>query len=139
MAGEVTVMGDQPNVGDIDESLAVFRKHHQNVADVLLNLSEGKRKDDSRPSYEFQAWPKMVYHADGGHAIVNDEKEMRELEKKGYRKEPFLKAQVAELTPHEQSVALKAQNKALMEQVNSQADLIRKMNEKLEVLSAKVN
>lgn len=114
MAGEVSVMGVMPEVGGLEDSQGIFRKWHKNVGDSLLNLAEGKKVNDEREAYRFQPWPTMVYHADGRNLQIGkpdarkeeNEKELKEALARGFRREPYLKPQVAVLDPRDEKAAL---------------------------------
>ena len=68
MAAQVSVLGVQSGMGGLKESQAKFRKHHTEVGDALMNVSgvgtstgQPVDKDEPRPGYQHQEYPKMLY------------------------------------------------------------------------------
>lgn len=138
MSNNVSVMGVQKDTGDpLKASLAAFRKHHSGVSDALLNITEGLDPDDPRAAVQFQPWPTMLYHADGRFEPAADKSELGELQKRGFRREPYPKPQVQVLDPATEKKALLQQNQQLQGQITSQSDIIEKLAARLEALEGK--
>src|SRR3954468_24126991 len=75
VSANVHVAGMQGNdgMGGLVESVSKFCKHHKEVGEALLNISGIETptggpvdKDEPRPAYQRQEFPKMVYHAEKG-------------------------------------------------------------------------
>ena len=145
MSANVTVAGLMTNegMGGLKESIAKFRKHHQEVGDALLNISGvgtgpggAVDKDEARPVYQRQEFPKMIYHAEKGEHIVFDAAELAEHLDAGWRREPYPKAKVAVLDPASEKKALMDTNSQLQGQITLQNDLLAKMAARLEALES---
>lgn len=134
MAGEVSVMGVPREMGDLKESMGAFRKHHAAVGLALMNVQEGRDKDDDRAPYKFQAWPTMLHHPDGRDEAAQDERERAALLKRGFRAEPYLKPQVAVLDPATEKKTLLDQNQQFQAQLTIMADQQAKLLAQLEEL-----
>lgn len=145
MSGTVTVAGlSDAGMGGLKESLARFHKHHQEVGAALLNISgigtatgEPVDKDEPRPAYEHQPWPRMVYHQDGREVIVNGRGELADSVKRGFREEPYVKAKVAVGDPAAEKQALIERNTELEGKLNAQNDMLSKLMARLEALEQK--
>lgn len=137
----VSVMGGIATEGGLKEAQAVQRRHNAEVADALLNISgigtadgEAAHKDDPRPAYAHQAFPKMLYKpAPGvdGQKVVMHEQEMREAIGSGWREEPYPVVQIAVLDPATEkknlldtNAQLQAQLIQMQEQMNKLAELV---------------
>jgi hypothetical protein len=146
MAGaNVTVSGMPREMGGLKESQVAFMKHHKEVADALLNISgigtiDGKPhdKDDPRPPYVHQDWPKMVYHAEHGELVVEDQHELDEALRQRYRPEPYLKPQVALADPRAEKFALQKELKEKDGQITTLADQMRRMQDQMTEMAAKL-
>lgn len=142
MAAEISVIGASSPEAGIDglkASISAFRKHHQEVGNALLNLSgidtvtgAAADKDDPRPTYRHQAWPKMVYHADGRDLIVGNDAELKAAVGKSFREQPYPKAQVAVGDPA-------AEKKLLLDEIRErdgklaiQNEMLMKLTERME-------
>jgi len=134
MSPSVMVTGGQVKVGELKQSQAEFRKHHKEVGDALLNLSEGKDTEDPRPDYNFQQYPQMIYHADGDEKIVHSDSEKKEYLNKGFRVQPYMKPQVAVLDPATEKKALMDQNRQLRQDLTVQGEMMAKMLERMEAM-----
>lgn len=139
VAGMVT-----EGMGGLRESQAAFRKHHQEVGGALLNISGIDTatggpvdKDETRPVYTYQAWPKMVYHADGRELKVNTEAEQQDAIRRGFRNEPYIKPRIAVNDPAAEKKALMDTNLQLQAQLTSTNDVLAKMAVRLEQLEAR--
>jgi hypothetical protein len=135
----ITVAGvTSDTVGGLKESLARTRKHYQEVGDALLNISGiGTEagvpvdKDDPRPPYAHQHFPRMVYHAEKGELTVQGDKELTEAKKAGYRLEPYPKLQIA--------VADAAtEKKAQSDIITRMEGMLRAQAEQIEKLTAQI-
>lgn len=125
----VHVSGEIGDMGGLEESQAAFRKHHKNVGDVLNNMAEGLKKDEDRPDYEHQSYPKMVYHAERGERIVHTSKDLKAaIEEEGYRIAPYAKPKVYVADPETEKKQLLETNNRLRAQVIDQNETIEKQN-----------
>ena len=135
-AESVTVMGvmkDRGKDAGLKESIAAWRKHSRGVGDALLNITEGVDKDEDRPPTPLQSFPTIRYTADGRSEIAANEKELKDLEKRGFSK-PFPKIQVAVLPPEVEKKALMDANDQLRGQLAQQALLMQQMMERLDAM-----
>jgi|SRR5579862_1576815 len=141
----VNVIGQiNEGMGGLKESLTTFRKHHQQVGDALLNISgigtatgEPVDKDEERPKYEFQPYPRHVYHADRREQIVANEAEFKLAVKAGFRADPYPRPQVAVGDPQQEKKELLDRNRALQGEVSKQQELIEQLADRLAALEAK--
>lgn len=134
----VMVMGIQEdNVHGLDESLAEFRKHHADVGDKLLNISQvGRRPDgpplklnDPRPPLVHTDWPYMLYKpGEDEPRTVHNAAEMQEARLAGWRDEPVIKPQVAVLDAATEKKMLLDANKAQQAQITLQSEMIERQN-----------
>lgn len=120
MPADITVIGVNDGMGGLKESLAKFRKHHVEVGDALMNVSgvgtaTGAMvdKDEPRPLYEHQDYPRMLYHADGREKTVNGIEDQREAEKIGFRTKPYLRPAVHLADPQTEKRELLDRNREL--------------------------
>ena len=135
MAANVIAIGMMREAGELTESLAKFRKHHKEVGDALLNISgQGTRtggpvdKDEDRIPYRHQEFPKMLYHADGREEIVQTDADMKDMLKKGFRRESYPRIPQVEInSPAVEKKALIAQNQQLQGQLTLQQEQIEKL------------
>ena len=134
MAGAVTVMGVERELEGLKESLSRFRKHHEEVANALLNISgigtmtgDVADKDDPRPAYVRQEWPKHVYHADGRDKTVADSAELQLEMDEGFRLEPYQKPQIAVHDPKSEKAALEARLKQQDATIAQLQDMVLKL------------
>lgn len=144
MAANVSVSGMPREMGGLKESIVAFRKHHTEVGAALLNISavgteDGlpHDKDDPRPDYTPQPFPKMVYHAEKGELTVYDDDELNEALRQKYRKEPYAKPQVALADPKAEKVALQAELKHKDGQIAALNDGFQKALARLDALENK--
>lgn len=146
MAGaNVHVMGGvNDGMGGLQESQSKFRKHHKEVGDALLNVSgigtpDGKPvdKDADRLPMEFQKFPMMIYHAEKGEEIINSDQELADMLRKGWREEPYIKAQVALEDPKAEKLALEAKLKQKDGEIALMNDTLRKALARLDQLEEK--
>lgn len=150
----VTVAGLMTNdgMGGLKESVAKFRAHHKEVGDALLNISgidtltgEPTDKDEPRPAYQRQEFPKMVYHAEKGELIVEDVDDvggkmgLRSALKAGYRREPYPKPIVVVNDPATEKKALMDHNQQLQGQITSQNDVIERQNKLMESMAVRLS
>lgn len=141
MSADIRVSGiDRPH-GGLKEALAQTRKHFREVGDALLNVSgigtaDGKPvdKDDARPAYHYQEWPKMIYHADGREEIAATPIDWARFKERGFREEPYIKPQVEVLDPAAEKKVLMTERDQLRAQLNTQNDLLVRMADRLEAL-----
>jgi|SRR5579872_2549833 len=67
----IGVVGETNGYGD---SMDAFRDAHNANSRILVNLMNGRKKNDQTPPYdprsEDNQWPKMMYHAAKGELIV---------------------------------------------------------------------
>ena len=145
MAGaNVQVTGIQRTMGGTRESMTAFRKHHAEVADALLNISgigtpDGQPvdKDEPRKAYEFQEWPKMVYHADGRQEVCVTPTDFNSLRPKGFRTEPYPTVQVAMLDPKAEKVEFQRQLSEKDGKIATLAEKLDRLAVQMEALTAK--
>ncbi len=137
--GTVSVAGIQKDgMGGLKESIGAFRKHHQEVGDALLNISgigtatgDSVDKDEPRPEYKHQNFPRMLYHASRGERMVDDAEEQRIAIEEGYRKDHYLKPQVAVNDPQVEKKELLDRNRELGGQVTILSEVIEKLEARL--------
>ena len=141
MGANVTVLGVNSGMGGLKESLTKFKKHHEEVGEALMNISgvgtangEKVDKDEPRPPYQHQAFPKMVYHADGRELTVNDTVAHADAKKRGFRDEWYPKPQVQVLDPATEKKALLDERDQLRAQLATQGDLLAKLAARLETI-----
>lgn len=127
-------MGVPREMGGLQESVVAFRKHHKEVGDALLNVTEGKDKDEDRPAYVRQPFPKMIYHPEKGELIVENDADLKLALKGGYRLEPYPKPQVALEDPKVEKLALEAKLKQKDGEIASLADLVQRLSSRLDAL-----
>ena len=144
MAANVTVSGMPREMGGLKESITAFRKHHTEVGDALLNISgvstvtgQPMDKDDPRMPYVHQEWPKMVYHADGREEVCVTPEDFHALRPKGFRMEPYPKAQVAMQDPKTEKVMLQKELKEKDGQIATLTDTLARLSARVEELAAK--
>lgn len=144
MSATVTIVGVAREMGGLKESLAKFRLHHQQTADVLLNISgigtpknQPLDQDDPRAPYVYQPYPKMLFHANGDEKIVADPKEQALAEKAGFRTTPYEKPRVVLEDPAAEKQALLARNKELEGKLTVQNEMLQKLAARLEALETK--
>jgi len=142
MSANVHVAGLQNDgMGGLKESTAKFRKHHKDVGDALLNISGVDTvsggpvdKDEPRPTYHRQEFPKMIYHAEKGEYIVGDKAELDEYLADGWRKEPYSKPKVVVLDPAVEKKAVMDENARRRGQLATQGDILEKLAARLEAM-----
>jgi hypothetical protein len=142
----VTVIGiEDGNLDGLAASLsATFDAHVKNGAQ-LMNLEDarkarldggvGPKKNDPRPPYVHQAYPKAMHHADGRVIAVADPKEQAEAEKKNFREESYPVVRVAPADPAAEKAARIAQDAETAGKIASQNDLIQKLSAQVELLA----
>ena len=145
----VMVMGlQEDNEHGLDESLAEFRKHHADVGDKLLNISQvGRRTDgpplklnDPRPALVHTDWPWMLYKpGEDEPRVVHTPAEMQEARLAGWRDEPVIKPQVAVLDPQTEKKMLLDANKAQQAQITLQSEMISKQNELMQQMTNRLD
>ena len=143
----VNVMGGITNEGGLKAAQAIQRRHNAEVADALLNISgvgtangQPVHKDDARPAYQHQQFPKMLYRplpGEEGEKIVLHQKEMDESLQSGWQEEPYPRVQIAVLDPATEKAAMKAHNDQLAAQLIQQNEAIQKMMARLEAIDKK--
>jgi hypothetical protein len=140
MAASISVIGVQDGMGGLKESQAKFRKHHGEVGDALLNISgvgtatgAAVDKDEPRPGYQHQEFPKMLYKPNE-EVIVTNKADMDAHLRAGWRDEPYLKPQVAVLDPATEKKALMETNAQQQAQLTVQNEMIQKLQARLEAL-----
>ncbi len=133
--GIVTVTG---MAGDREsgfkESLVKFRSHWREMGDALLNISGigtatglPVNKDEDRIPYEHQSWPRLMYHADGRETLVNDEKQVAQAVRDGYRKDWYPKPQVMVADAATEKKKQMDVNTTLEAQIRALTDELQKM------------
>lgn len=145
----VDVLGIAGEVDGYGDSMEAFRTAHASTANQLLNLAEGKKKNAPRAAYDpdhpDNQWPIMVYHPEKGELTVGksvvglDGNRRREvtvanqkaldqaLTKDGYRKEPYLKPQIAVHDPAVEKAALQARIQEQDGKIVALSDLVQKL------------
>lgn len=143
MPANINVIGEVKDMGGLKESIAEFRKHHDEVAQALLNISgigteKGRvvDKNEPRPEYEHQDYPRMVYHPVKGEEIALYEKHEAQLVKAGYRREPYPKPQVAVADPATEKKLLLDQNQELRGQISILTESFQQLQAQLAELTA---
>ncbi len=128
-------------MGGLKESQAKFRKHHADVGDALLNISGVDTvtggivdKDEPRPHYRPQPFPKMIYHAEKGELVVHDQQELEQYIGEGWRKEPYPRPKVVVMDPAVEKKAQMDESARLRGVIAQQNDLLEKMAARLEAL-----
>lgn len=131
----VTVMGGVTAEGGLKEAIAVQRRHNALVADSLLNISgvgtvtgAPVHKDDPRPVYVHQEYPKMLYKPTDEKVVLHEQEELDAVSA-GWREKPYPKVQIAVLDPATEKKALLDTNNQL------QAQMIR-MQEQMDKMTA---
>ena len=133
MSNPVTVLGVQKEMGGLKESMAAWRRNNVEVSNALLNITEGKDKDEVRQSYVFQPYPTALYRPDKME-FANSSQEKANLIQRGFRPEPYPKPQIEVLDPAVEKKALQDKNNELQGQIIRQQDALSKMMERLEAL-----
>lgn len=141
----VSVIGAiNEGTGGLKESQSAFRKHHHDVGDALLNISgigtatgEAVDKDEPRPAYEHQDYPKMLFHANGSEKVVRNEKEHKAAEKLDFRTVPYPKAQVHVGDPQAEKKELLDRNRDLEGKISILTENFEKQQAQLAELLAK--
>lgn len=115
----VSVIGvDYDNVDGLEASLAAHRKAHRDNGDMILNLEDaararaaggkGPKKNDPRPAYVRQPFPKHTYHADGRDRVVAGVDELASAKKEGFREEHYPQVRVPVADPAVEKAKLQA-------------------------------
>ncbi len=155
----VQVLGIGEEVDGYGDSMEEFRKTHEANTAVLLNLTEGKKKNEPRPAYDplhrDNQWPVMVYHPEKGEKVVGkslkgvvetkdkdaieraNNAALQDAKKQGYRSEPYPKPQIAVLSPEAEKKAQADENARLKGQLVAMEDRFNKLIAKLEGEPAK--
>lgn len=156
MAVEVIgVPGESNGYGD---SMDAFRNAHRDNSRIILNLAQGRKKNDPAPEYNpshpDNAWPTMVYHPEKGEKTIGlslaglsgsarretenaNKAALAQSAKDGYRSEPYQKPQIALLDPAAEKLALKQKNDELEGKLVAQADELSKLRQLVEKALAK--
>jgi hypothetical protein len=156
MAVEVVGIG-----GELDgygDSMRAFRSAHEGNTAVLLNLAAGRKKNDPAPPYDpnnpDNAWPVMVYHAEFGEKVIGqsltsldksvrshiegqNKSDLAAALKQGWRRDQYIKPQVAVLDPAVEKAAVLKKNQELEGKIVAQADQLAKLTELVNKLLAK--
>lgn len=127
---ELVVAGMGAKVGGTKESVAAFRKHHEDLSRQLLNVAEGLDKDDPRPILAPQEYPMMIYSPRGS-VVVKSAQERDKYFEQGYRMQPYPKPQVLINDPKTEKLEMQRENKELRGQLTSQQDQINKLEQML--------
>jgi hypothetical protein len=145
----VMVMGlQEDNEHGLDESLAEFRKHHADVGDKLLNISQVGAKpggpplklNDPRPALVHTEWPYMLYKpGEDEPKTVHTPAEMKEAREQGWRDEPVVKPQVAVLDPQTEKKMLLDANKAQQAQITLQSEMIEKQTKLMQEMTNRLD
>ena len=145
----VEVLGTAQEIDGHGDSMEVFRTANNANANMLLNVSEGKKKNAPRPAYDPRhpdnQWPKAVYHPASGMLTVGksllgvkdldirkkitqeNEKAHAEALKAGHRSEPYVKPQIAVLDPAiEKAEALRRETE-MRGQITALTDMVAKL------------
>ncbi len=145
MSANVHVAGlmTDGGMGGLKESVAKFKKHHKDVGDALLNISgidtstgDPVDKDEPRPGYQRQEFPKMIYHAAHGERIVENQGELDGYLQLGWRKEPYSKPKVEVLDPAVEKKASQDESVRLRGVIAQQTDLIEKLTLRLDAMES---
>jgi len=154
----VEVIGQVGEIDGYGDSMDAFRKGHEQNTAILLNLAEGKKKNDYRPPFNpslaDNAWPVMLYHPEKGERVFGVSlvgltgTARREAEKEnvetlegakslGYRAEPYRKPQIVVLDPAVEKAALLKENQEMKGTIVSLSDQLNKLQQAVEKLMSK--
>lgn len=143
----VSVRGiDYDNEGDgLAGLLAVHAEAHRKNGEIILNLNDaakaraegkvGPKKNDPRPPYVHQPFPKDVHHADGRTRTVTAPAQQKAATAEGFREEPYPKVRVAPADPAAEKAARIAKDVETEGKIASQNDLIQKLMAQVEDLA----
>ncbi len=144
----VEVIGVGGEINGHGDSMDAFRTANEQNARALLNVAEGKKKNEPRPPFNpdhpDNQWPVMVYSAEKGELTVgkslvglagslrletekNNKAALAQSVKDGYRSEPYIKPQVVVLDPATEKAELKRKNDELQGQITALNDLMHKV------------
>ncbi len=143
----VAVMGGVATEFGLKTAQTVQRKHNQDVAEKLLNISgigtqggQPVHMDDPRPAYAHQQFPKMLYKPDPGEKgekIVLTQTEMAVAIQDGWREEPYPRVQIAVLDPASEKKALLDTNNQLQSQLIKMQEQMNQMAEQMAAAAKK--
>lgn len=143
MPGVITA-GIVTEAGGLKASLTAHRKHQEDVANALLNISGIDTitggpvdKDDPRAPYVHQPWPCAMYHPDGRYEVAATPKDMEELKTRGFRTEPYPRAQVAIGDPAAEKKELERKLKEKDGEIATLTDNLSKILARLEAIEKK--
>jgi hypothetical protein len=154
----VETIGMQGEVNGYADAFSQFVESHEANTAALLNLAEGKPKKDKRPAYDpnhsDNHWPLMIHHAQKGEKVIGqsligltgrardareqaNKKELDAHIEQGYRREPYLKPQIAVLDPATEKLQMLERNRQLEGMIIQQNDLLQKLMGRLEAIETK--
>jgi len=131
------VFGGMAQAGGFKQSMKEHRDHWKKQGDQINNIADGLDKDDPRPAYDHQQFPKMLYkpfRGEKGEKVVMNETEMAVAIEDGWTVEPYEFPAVAILDPATEKKALMDQVSAQSAMITQQNDLMQKMAARLEAL-----
>lgn len=152
----VQAFGEQFDGNGFDKSWEAHVTSHVQNSNALLNLAEGKKMSTLRPFYDpshpDNQWPLMLHHPAKGELAVGTnlkgvsepltrQRIQRENEAAvkgalagGYRREPYLKPQVAVMDPAAEKQALLRRNQELEGQLATTNDMLQKLSARLDAM-----
>lgn len=145
----VTVRGvEYDNEGDgMQGLLAAHAEAHRKNGDIILNLADatiarakglvGPKKNDPRPPYVHQPYPKDMHHADGRVRTVPNPAGKKAAEAEGFREEAYPVVRVAPADPAAEKAAKIAQDTETAGKIAAQNDELQKLKAQLADLLAK--
>lgn len=147
----VEVLGNGSEVDGHGDSMEAFRNGNNSNANMLLNVTEGKKKTAPRavydPRHPDNEWPKMLHHPEKGGVvfglsllgvkdpaerkrIVRDNEEAVSMAlKAGFRPEPYMKPQIAVLDPAVEKAEMLRKNQEMEGRITALTDLVMKLTQ----------
>jgi hypothetical protein len=145
----VSVRGvDYDNEGDgLAGLLAVHFEAARKNGEVILNLNDaaiarasglkGPKKNDPRPPYVHQPFPKDLHHADGRTRTVASAAEQKTAIGEAFREQPYPVVRVAPADPAAEKAARIAKDAETEGKIASQNELILKLSAQVAELAKK--
>ncbi len=141
----VSVIGtDYDNLDGLQTALdSTFKTHRENAVQIM-NVHDavqarkaglrGPKKQDPRPAYVYQPFPKHTYHADGRELVCADPAALDAAKERGFREEPYPVARVAVGDPKAEKAALEAKLRESDGKLAVQNELLLKLTERLDAI-----
>lgn len=142
----VQVLGiDYENMDGMASTLAATFKTARENGDILLNLADaaaarkdgrvGPKKNDPRPRYVHQPYPKAAHHPDGRTIAVESPAERDAAHERGFRDAPYPVVRAAVGDPRAEKAAREILDAETRGKIASQNDLILKLSEQVAALA----